>query len=220
MPSVTIDPGHGGYDPGAVSNGLQEKDITLSIAQQLTPLLAFNGIAAAITRTGDYAPNHLEKDLNGELNARVKISDNYGTDLFISIHINSGGGTGAEVLVSGFGGKAEVAARKMLSYLVHTGGWANRGVKSQNVLVLNKTEAPAVLTECGFIDSVTDSTKLKDPNFIISLAVAHARGICDYFGIIYKEQQQTPVITPSVTAEDKNTQAINLLNQAILILKG
>lgn len=26
---VTLDPGHGGYDPGACGNGLQEKDITL-----------------------------------------------------------------------------------------------------------------------------------------------------------------------------------------------
>jgi N-acetylmuramoyl-L-alanine amidase len=220
MPSVTIDPGHGGYDPGAIGNGLQEKDITLAIAQQLTPLLAFNGISAAITRTGDHAPNHLENNLNSELNARVTISDNYGTDLFVSIHINSGGGTGAEVLVAGMGGKAEIAARKMLPYLVHTGGWANRGVKSQDVLVLNKTNAPAILTESGFIDSAIDSVKLKDTSFITSLSVAHARGICDYFGIVYKEQQQTTVIIPPMTTEDANTQAINLLNQAISILKG
>jgi len=184
---VMIDPGHGGYDPGAVGNGLQEKDITLSIALQLSPLLVYNGIGVGLTRTGDYAPNHLENDLNGELNARATLSNNYGADLFVSIHINSGGGTGQEVLIAGTGGRAEQAANKVYDQINKVTGWANRGIKTQNVLVLNKTNCPAILTENGFIDSVSDSTKLKDPVFIHSLAVSHAKGICEYFGITYKE---------------------------------
>jgi N-acetylmuramoyl-L-alanine amidase len=215
---VCVDPGHGGYDPGAVSNGLQEKDIALAIALQLRPMLVFNGIDVILTRDGDYAPGHLERDLNGELNKRVGISDNSGADLFVSIHINSGGGTGEEVLVAGAGGRAEVAASKLLYYLLQAGGWANRGVKTQNVLVLNKTKAPAALTENGFIDSTSDSAKLKDPAFIHELARAHAKGICDYFGIVYNDPTQTAVVAPPVT--DTVAQAINLLNQAILILKG
>lgn len=209
--NVCIDPGHGGYDPGACGNGLREKDITLAIAQQLTPLLVYNGIATAITRTGDYAPGHIENNLDTELEQRVKISDNYGADLFVSIHVNSGGGTGQEVLISGTGGKAEAAAQKMLNQIQKVSGWSNRGVKVQNVLVLRETKCPAILTENGFIDSVSDAAKLKDPAFIQSLAVAHAKGICDYFGISYKE--------PAPTV-DKTTQAINLLNQAIALLKG
>jgi len=184
---VMLDPGHGGYDPGACGNGLQEKDITLAIALQLAPLLVANGVAVGLTRTGDYAPNHLENDLNGELNARVAISDSYGADLFVSIHINAGGGTGEEELISASGGRAEAAANKVLPYLLQAGGWYNRGVKTQNVLVLWKPIAPAILTENGFIDSVADTTKLKDPVFIRALVVAHAKGICDYFGIVYKE---------------------------------
>ena len=139
MPNVMIDPGHGGYDPGACGNGLQEKDITLAIALQLSPLLVSNGIGVGLTRIGDYAPNHLENDLNGELNARVTISDDYGADLFVSIHVNAGGGTGQEVLIPGTGGRAETAASKLLYYLQQVDGWANRGVKTQDVLVLNET---------------------------------------------------------------------------------
>jgi N-acetylmuramoyl-L-alanine amidase len=216
MPKVCVDPGHGGYDPGAVGNGLLEKDVNLAISLQLRPLLVYNGIEVIMTRDGDYAPGHLEHDLNGELNKRVSISDNFGSDLFVSIHINSGGGTGEEVLIAGTGGRAEVAAGKLLYYLLQYAGWSNRGVKVQNVLVLGETASPACLTENGFIDSVSDSTKLKDPAFIYGLARAHAKGICDYFGIAY-EDPSASVPPPSV---DKTSQAISLLNQAIAILKG
>ena len=184
---VCLDPGHGGYDPGAVGNGLQEKDITLDVCLKLKPMLEYNGISTILTRDGDYAPGHLEGDLIGELRARVSIAEENTVDLFVSVHVNSGGGTGVEVLVSALGGRAETAANQVLPYLVQVGGWTNRGVKTQNVLVLKETSMPAILTENGFIDNATDSARLKDPNFRQALAVAHAKGICDFFGVQYKE---------------------------------
>ncbi len=220
--NVCVDPGHGGYDPGAVGNGLQEKDITLAIALQLVPLLIYNGIGTCLTRTGDYAPGHLEHDLNGELNERVRISDAYGANLFISIHINAGGGTGEEELISSFGGNAEKCAKLILPHLLQVGGWANRGVKQQNVLVLEKTKAPAVLTENGFIDSVSDTSKLKDSAFIKNLAIAHAQGICEYFNLTYKAPT-SPVVAPVATQVnsiiDNKAQAVKLLEQALNLLK-
>lgn len=184
---VCLDPGHGGYDSGAVGNGLQEKDITLDVCLKLKPMLEYNGISTILTRDGDYAPSHLEGDLNGELRARVDIAEQNTVDLFVAIHVNSGGGTGEEVLVTALGGRAETAANQVLPYLVQVGGWANRGVKTQNILVLKETSMPAILTENGFIDNATDAAMLKDPNFRHALAVAHTKGICDYFGVQYKE---------------------------------
>ncbi|WP_243450316.1 N-acetylmuramoyl-L-alanine amidase [Desulfosporosinus sp. Sb-LF] len=183
---VCLDPGHGGYDSGAVGYGLQEKDITLDICLKLKPLLEYNGISTNLTRDGDYAPGHLEGNLNGELLARVDIAEKNQVDLFVAVHVNSGGGTGEEILVMGLGGRAETAANKVLTYLVQTGAWLNRGVKVQNVLVLKETSMPAILTENGFIDNMDDAVKLKDPSFRLALAVAHARGICDYFGVQYR----------------------------------
>ena len=185
---VCLDPGHGGYDPGTVGNGLQEKDITLDICLKLKPILEYNGISTILTRDGDYAPGHLEGDLKGELWARVDIAEKNKVDLFLSIHINSGGGAGEEILVTGLGGRAEIAANQVLPYLVQVGGWTNRGIKTQNVLVLKETSMPAILTENGFIDNATDAGKLKDPDFRQALAVAHTKGICDYFGLQYKEE--------------------------------
>lgn len=196
---ICLDPGHGGYDPGAVGNGLKEKNITLDICLKLKPLLEYNGISVILTRDGDYSPGHLENNLNGELKARVKIAEEFKADLFVAVHINAGGGTGVEILIQGAGGKAEIAAGKVLPYLVQAGNWANRKVKTQNVLVLRETSMPAILTESGFIDNVMDAAKLNDPNSRNLLAVAHAKGICNYFGVLYKEPTPVPTPAPSPT---------------------
>ncbi|MDQ7094263.1 N-acetylmuramoyl-L-alanine amidase [Desulfosporosinus sp. PR] len=184
---LCLDPGHGGYDSGAIGFGLQEKDITLDICLQLKTLLEYHGIVTILTRDGDYAPGHLEGNLNGELWTRVKLAEQNAVDLFCSVHVNAGGGTGEQVLVSELDGNAQKAANQVLPYLVQAGGWASRGVTVQNVLVLRETSMPAILTENGFIDNSADAAKLKDPNVRKALAVAHARGICDYFGIQYLE---------------------------------
>lgn len=198
MKKVCLDPGHGGYDPGAIGNGLRESDITLEICLKLKPLLEKNGISVSLTRDGDYAPGHLENQLNEELNYRVTVSNNFAADLFVAVHINAGGGTGQEILVYGFGGNAETAANKLLPYLVEAGEWTNRGIRSQNILVLKETSAPAVLTENGFIDSTADAAKLKNSDFRQALAVAHAKGICDYFGIRYEEGEEKDMLDVAV----------------------
>ncbi len=79
---VVIDPGHGGFDGGAVGkNGLQEKAVTLDLAQRLHQLLAEKGsVKSFLTRTGDYYV---------PLSERTVIANQYRADLFISIHINA-----------------------------------------------------------------------------------------------------------------------------------
>ena len=211
---VCIDPGHGGYDPGTVGNGLVEKNLTLDICLKLKPLLEHNGIIVILTRDGDFAPGHLEGNPNSELRARVDIAEKNKVDLFVSIHVNVGGGSGEEILIVGKGGHAEIAANKVLPFLASAGSWANRGVKTQNVLVLRETSMPAILTENGFIDSVADATKLKDPNFRGALAVAHAKGICDYFGIQFK-----PDILYREILDGKQTTALSSLENAIAEVK-
>lgn len=199
MPKVCIDPGHGGYDPGACGNGLKESNITLEIALQLRSLLIPNGIEVILTRDGNYSPGNLKGDVNRELRARVDIAEKAKVDIFVSIHINAfnGSASGEEVLIAGLGGKAETAANKVLNQINKVTGWGNRGIKVQNVYVLKWTSMPAILTENGFIDSVSDSVKLKDPDFIHSLAVAHAKGICDYFGVTYADSGYVTILQAS-----------------------
>lgn len=78
---VVIDPGHGGEDPGAIGpKGTKEKDIVLKLAQIAQKIIdGSEGLKAFLTRRGDYFI---------PLNERIKIAQEYGADLFISLHTN------------------------------------------------------------------------------------------------------------------------------------
>lgn len=196
---VCIDPGHNsfGVDTGAQGNGLREQDLTLDIAKRLKPLLEQNGIEVVMTREGGTVGGSLSS-VTDSLRVRCNVANQAKADLFVSIHINAGGGTGTEVYALP-GGRAAVAAGKVLYYLVQSCGWANRGVKSANDYVLVNTDMPAILTENGFIDTTSDAEKLKIGDFLQGIAKAHAHGICEYFGIGYRDvpaPQPTPQPTP------------------------
>lgn len=59
MVKIFIDPGHGGSDPGAIGNGIQEKDITLKIGAKIRDILTaeYNNVTILMSRTGDSFPS-------------------------------------------------------------------------------------------------------------------------------------------------------------------
>ena len=79
---VAIDPGHGGHDPGAIGpHGIQEKQLTLSIAQRLKQIIDQQPrMHAVLTRQGDYYVG---------LRQRLTIARRYNSDVFISIHADA-----------------------------------------------------------------------------------------------------------------------------------
>ena len=92
--TVVIDPGHGGKDPGAVSNGYYEKIIALSTSLKLGRILEENNIDVVYTRKNDVFVNLIE---------RANIANRSGGQLFLSIHCNahSSQAYGAETFVLG-----------------------------------------------------------------------------------------------------------------------
>jgi N-acetylmuramoyl-L-alanine amidase len=78
---VVIDPGHGGEDPGAIGpRRTREKDVVLELARKLQKALDESGeVRAFLTRRDDYYI---------ALEDRIKIAQEYGADLFISLHVN------------------------------------------------------------------------------------------------------------------------------------
>ena len=80
MSRIMIDPGHGGDDPGAVANGLREKDIVLDIARRAGKLLQERGWTVGYTRSGDTFI---------ELDGRADRANRFQADVFVSIHANS-----------------------------------------------------------------------------------------------------------------------------------
>lgn len=78
---VMLDPGHGGYDSGAVVAGIREADLVLQVTRQLKELLKDDPrFEILVTR---------DKDLKVSLNERVKKAEQAKVDLFLSLHVNS-----------------------------------------------------------------------------------------------------------------------------------
>ena len=78
--TVMIDPGHGGKDPGAVCNGILEKDINLRMAKILGQILEDKGLEVIYTRKTDkFIP----------LEERTALANSKKADLFISLHVNA-----------------------------------------------------------------------------------------------------------------------------------
>ena len=95
-------------------------------------------------------------DANSDnLNAAVKLSNNAKADLFISIHLNAGGGKGCEAYTyKGAKHRQALNALKNLNKL----GFINRGVKDgTHLYVVRLTTAVAILIEVCFVDSVLDA---------------------------------------------------------------
>ena len=77
---ITIDPGHGGIDPGATNKKVKEKDITLKASKELKKILEEYGYKIFLTRDIDkFIP----------LRERRSIAKKFDSDLFISLHVDS-----------------------------------------------------------------------------------------------------------------------------------
>lgn len=170
MPLVVLDAGHGGANPGAVYNGRQEKDDALNLTLAVGDILERNGVDVYYTRTTDIYESPARKAMEG--NAA-------GGDYFVSIHRNSSPYpnqyTGIESLVYNRYSEAARLAYNINSRLEQV-GFENQGVNErQNLVVLNRTQMPAVLVEVGFINTDADNA-LFDSKFD-EIAQAIADGI-------------------------------------------
>lgn len=179
---VFLDPGHGGSDPGAVANGLQEKQLTLNICKQIRDIL-----------TSEYGDVHVKLSREGDtylsLEERAKRANAWGADLFVSVHINAGGGTGFESYVHTSQNSKTVNLRNTIhGEIMRHLDVRDRGKKVANFAVLRLTAMPAVLTENLFIDHADDAKKLKSSAYIAVIARGHAEGIAKALGLKKKAQ--------------------------------
>ena len=83
---IVIDPGHGGSDPGALGNGLKEKDLNLLISNYMYDRFKELGADVKITRDTDETLSPTDR-VNRVLNAYGNKED----VVVISNHINAGG---------------------------------------------------------------------------------------------------------------------------------
>ncbi len=170
-----IDPGHGGKDPGACGQGLQEKNLTLNMAKLLRTYLLNNyKCQVALTR---------ETDVFMGLSDRARKANAWKANYFISLHINAGGGAGYEDFIytklsdTGTTAKIRNAVHSKVAKVWIDANRPNRGKKKANFAVLRETSMPAVLLENGFIDNMIDVILLKQKPFVDKLIKAMGDGI-------------------------------------------
>ncbi|WP_099327848.1 N-acetylmuramoyl-L-alanine amidase [Clostridium paraputrificum] len=94
-------------------------------------------------------------DVNEQLAAIVNKANSQRLDLFLSLHLNAGGGTGAEVYTTNTSG-AKQEAKKLIDTYCNRTGFKNRGHKYKELYVLRHTNAPAMLLEMCFVDTESD----------------------------------------------------------------
>lgn len=99
---------------------------------------------------------------SSQLSGIVKKANAQTLDLFVSIHLNAGGGRGTETYVyPSASTKIKTKAKTINDAIVASCNFRNRGVKeSSRLYVLKNTTAPAVLVEVCFVDSSEDKGKL------------------------------------------------------------
>lgn len=181
MPKVFLSAGHGGSNPGAVANGLKEKDINLTIMLANKEVLERHGVEVVCSRL---------KDEEDDVYAEVREANASGAVIAVSHHANAGGGDGSETFY--YAGDPN---GKRLAELCekHTKalGQNSRGVKSGNHLYfINQTNMTAVLTESFFLDNKTDKAIGDTIAEQKAFGVAYAKAILEYLGIPYKEESK------------------------------
>ena len=195
MPKVFLDAGHGGKDPGALGNGLREKDINLSVALKIGDVLKSHGVDVGYSRT---------TDVFVELQDRTTMANNFGADVFVSIHCNAfhdSSAQGVETYSYPGSVSGRDLAKAIQDSIVASGVYTvNRGIKTANFAVLRQTNMPAALVELAFITNPQDADILRNRQDDLALAVA--KGILNNLGIPYKETHKDDKNKPSDWAKE------------------
>ena len=182
---IYLDPGHGGVDPGAYYGGVKEEDINLDIAFKLREELEKIGAIVYLTRDGDYdlSNNAVDRKRN-DLYKRVKLINNSGCDMYLSLHLNATKSTswhGAQVFYDDINDK-NIKLATILQSQLKADLKTNRKYKEvTNGYIYRRVKIPGVLVEMGFLSNPYEREKLKMENYQYLIARSLVRGIKNYF---------------------------------------
>ena len=176
--TLVLDPGHGGFDGGAVSDdGTRESDLNLSIAGKTRLIAELLGQKTVMTRENDSARTDFASYSEHEdLVHRVKIINQTPGAVLISIHQNdfpTGLPSGAQVLYSAYTG-SDVLGKLTHANLIRALDPTNRRVAEpapKNLFVTANATCPAILVECGFMSNNFEVEQLCDPTYQTRIAL-------------------------------------------------
>ena len=195
-PKIYIDAGHGGRDPGAVNRqtGLREADVTFEVSRILGDMLEGGGCDVMLSR-----PPNAQSTLT--IDQRIAQANAWGADYYLSIHVNAGGGTGAET----FYFRASNLRSQQSAAFAHTinltyaniMGLRNRGVKPDtqtflgSIGVLRRPKMPSALVELAFIDALPNAPDINIlSNYHVEMANALFVGVMKHLEIDLEQDTQ------------------------------
>ncbi|MCX7832051.1 MAG: N-acetylmuramoyl-L-alanine amidase [Actinobacteria bacterium] len=206
---IIIDPGHGGYDPGAAYNEIQEKNINLSIAKQVFEYLKNQGFETTLTR---------DTDIYLSLSNRLTLVEQGRTIAFISIHCNSFTDPrvrGVEVYYQSANPNSYQLAKSIFDNFACYTNLPLRKIEAKNYFVLSENQSTAVLVECGFLSNTYDREYLLSQDGREKIVRAISEGIINYFSKVYpngldKMPAASLLNLPSYSSSTTNTTRISL----------
>ncbi len=188
---ITIDPGHGGRDPGTMYNSIKEKDLNLEISRALEKELTKNGAIVYMIRTSDIDLSSIydSKKKRGDLYRRLlKIKENK-SNLYLSIHINwyqNSAHKGAEVLYNSINKNNKILAEAIMNEF-KTNQKSKREIKKTNLYMYKNITIPGVLIETGYLSNPTERRLLQSESYQKELAKSITNGVKNYLKAINEE---------------------------------
>lgn len=188
-PVIVIDAGHGGIDAGVrgKKSGVKESDINLSISRELAGFFSKAGFNAVLTRksqAGLYGLPTKGFKLR-DMQKRRQIIQECGADMVISVHQNFYSDTsrrGAQVFFN-----KESQSGKQLAVCIQQSLNSMEGAAEKNspligdYYMLECTDSPSVIVECGFLSNESDEALLSDEEYRTQIAYAIFSGAITYF---------------------------------------
>jgi N-acetylmuramoyl-L-alanine amidase len=193
---VLLDPGHGGEDPGAVSDysGIKESSINLYIAKKVKEILEAENYQVLMTRDEDrleYTPEtkSVTEKRRQDLVRRKKMMDEAGANIVVSIHLNKfePQWSGAQT----FYAKDSVEGRKLAVAIqaslreIDPSNKREALVKGKPsdipIIILRDVKTTTAVVECGFLSNVNEEKLLGTTEYQDKLADAISKGIVNYF---------------------------------------
>lgn len=203
----------------AVGNGLQEKNLNLSIALACRKELQNYNCKAVMTRTTDVYVSLAE---------RKRISDTNNAEIFVSIHNNAFTATarGFETFIdSGFVWPHTAGYRDIMHDIVYaylkTLNVPDRGKKRGNYYVTREPQASCVLMEYLFVTNIQDAALLKQAEVLEKLGKLTAIGIAQALKLEPKAAPEPPSEIAKLRLEnDRLVEELEIYKQAMEILKA
>lgn len=176
---IVVDPGHGGWDPGAVANGTEEKGLVLAIALVVKQMLEEQGATVVLTRETD---THFARVIRQDLAQRVALAEQHNAHAFVSIHANKDRCNcwGAQ----SFYHKGEESGKQLAEAIqgqMRRLTPTTREALPGNFYVLRNTTAPGTIVEVGFLSDSREAKRLQNPDYQRTLAEAITLGLADFF---------------------------------------